>query len=142
MKDFSFFSEDELSNIVIGVAIDVHNQLGPGLLENVYKQVLHHKLLKEGLSVEIEKSMPVQIDEIYLDLGYKIDLLVEKKLVLELKSVKEIINAHVAQAFNYLKMENFKLGLILNFNVSQMKSGIKRVILPKRSKAVLKSFFV
>lgn len=142
MKDFSFFSEDELSNIVIGVGIGVHNQLGPGLLENVYKQVLHHKLLKEGLSVEIEKSMPVQIDEIYLDLGYKIDLLVEKKLVLELKSVKEIINAHVAQAFNYLKMENFKLGLILNFNVSQMKSGIKRVILPKRSKAVLKSFFV
>ena len=131
MKDFSFFSEDELSNIVIGVAIDVHNQLGPGLLENVYKQVLHHKLLKEGLSVEIEKSMPVQIDEIYLDLGYKIDLLVEKKLVLELKSVKEITNVHVAQALNYLKMGNFKLGLILNFNVSQMKSGIKRVILSK-----------
>ncbi len=131
MEDFSFFSEDKLSKIVIGVAIDVHNQLGPGLLENVYKQVLHHKLLKEGLSVEIEKSMPVQIDEIYLDLGYKIDLLVEKKLVLELKSVKEITNVHVAQALNYLKMGNFKLGLILNFNVSQMKSGIKRVILSK-----------
>jgi GxxExxY protein len=131
MKDFSFFSENELSNIVIGVAIDVHNQLGPGLLENVYKQVLHHKLLKEGLSVEIEKSMPVQIEEIYLDLGYKIDLLVEKKLVLELKSVKEITNVYVAQALNYLKMGNFKLGLILNFNVSQMKSGIKRVILSK-----------
>jgi GxxExxY protein len=131
MKDFSFFSENELSNIVIGVAIDVHNQLGPGLLENVYKQVLHHKLLKEGLSVEIEKSMPVQINEIYLDLGYKIDLLVEKKLVLELKSVKEITNVYVAQALNYLKMGNFKLGLILNFNVSQMKSGIKRVILSK-----------
>lgn len=131
MEDFSFFSEDKLSKIVIGVAIDVHNQLGPGLLENVYKQVLHHKLLKEGLSVEIEKSMPVQIDEISLDLGYKIDLLVEKKLVLELKSVKEITNVHVAQALNYLKMGNFKLGLILNFNVSQMKSGIKRVILSK-----------
>jgi GxxExxY protein len=131
MKDFSFFSEDKRSNIVIGVAIDVHNQLGPGLLENVYKQVLHHKLLKEGLSVEIEKSMPVQIEEIYLDLGYKIDLLVEKKLVLELKSVKEITNVYVAQALNYLKMGNFKLGLILNFNVSQMKSGIKRVILSK-----------
>ncbi|WP_075352298.1 GxxExxY protein [Algoriphagus marinus] len=131
MEDFSFLSEDELSNKVIGVAIDVHNQLGPGLLENVYKQVLHHKLLKEGLLVEIEKSMPIQIDEIYLDLGYKIDLLVEKKLVLELKSVKEITNVHVAQALNYLKMGNFKLGLILNFNVLQMKTGIKRVILSK-----------
>lgn len=131
MGDFSLFTEDELSNKVIGVALDVHSQLGPGLLENVYKKVLYYKLAKEGFNVEMEKLMPVQIDEIYLDLGYKIDLLVERKLVLELKSVKEITNVHVAQALNYLKMGNFKLGLILNFNVAQMKSGIKRVILTK-----------
>lgn len=109
----------------------MHSQLGPGLLENVYKQVLYYKLVKEGFNVEMEKLMPIQIDDFYLNLGYKIDLLVEKKLVLELKSVKEITNVHLAQAINYLKMGNFKLGLILNFNVSQMKSGIRRVILTK-----------
>ncbi len=131
MEDFSLFSEDELSKKVIGVAIDVHSQLGPGFLENVYKQVLYYKLVKEGFRVEMEKSMPIQVDEIYLDLGYKIDLLVESKLVLELKSVKEISEVHMAQVINYLKMGNFKLGLILNFNVSQMKLGIKRVIFTK-----------
>ncbi|WP_256386899.1 GxxExxY protein [Algoriphagus sp. A40] len=115
----------------MGVAFDVHSQLGPGLLENVYKQVFYYKLLKEGFNVEMEKSMPIQVDEIHLDLGYKIDLLVENKLVLELKSVKEITNVHVAQAINYLKLGNFKLGLILNFNVAHLKSGIKRVILTK-----------
>jgi GxxExxY protein len=131
METFNLHSEDDLSRIVIGIAMDVHTQLGPGLLENVYKQVLHYKLLKKGLRAELEKAMPIQIDDIYLDLGYKIDLLVENKLVLELKSVKEITNVHVAQTLNYLKLGNFKLGLILNFNVSHMKSGIKRVILTR-----------
>ncbi len=69
MEDFSFYTEDELSNRVIGVALDVHSQLGPGLLENVYKQVLYYKLVKEGFNVEMEKLMPIQIDDIYLDLG-------------------------------------------------------------------------
>lgn len=124
-------TEDELSHIVIGVALNVHSQLGPGLLENVYKKVLHYKLLKEGLSVELEKPMGIDIDDISLDLGYRIDLLVENKLVLELKSVKEINDLHVAQTLNYLKLGKFKLGLILNFNVTQMKSGIRRVILTK-----------
>lgn len=131
MRNFGLYSEDELSNKVIGVAMDVHTQLGPGLLENVYKQVLYFKLQKEGLIVELEKSMPIKIDAIYLDLGYRMDLLVENKLVVELKSVKEITNVHVAQTINYLKLGGFKLGLILNFNVAQMKSGIKRVILTK-----------
>lgn len=131
MGEFSHYSEDELSNKIIGIAIDTHSQVGPGLLENVYKQVMYYKLVKEGFFVEMEKSMPLQIDDIELDLGYKIDLLVENKLVLELKSVKQITDIHLAQAINYLKMGNFKLGLILNFNVTQMKSGIRRVILTK-----------
>ena len=118
-----------MSNIVLGVAINVHSQLGPGLLENVYKQVLFHKLTKAGLFVEMEKNMPIQLDDLTLDLGYKIDLLVENKLVLELKSIKEISNVHVAQVINYLKLGKFKLGLILNFNVYHLKAGIKRVIL-------------
>ena len=129
MGTFNHLSEDELSNIVLGVAIDIHSKLGPGLLENVYKQALFHKLTKAGLFVEMEKNMPIQLDDLTLDLGYKIDLLVENKLVLELKSVKEISNVHVAQIINYLKLGKFKLGLILNFNVYQLKSGIKRVIL-------------
>ena len=129
METFNLLSEDELSNIVLGIAIDIHSQLGPGLLESVYKQALFHKLTKAGLFVEMEKNMPIQLDDFTLDLGYKIDLLVENKLVLELKSVKEISNVHVAQIINYLKLGKFKLGLILNFNVYQLKSGIKRVIL-------------
>lgn len=129
MITFSHLSENELSNIVLGVAIDVHSQLRPGLLENVYKQVLFHKLTKAGLFVEMEKNMPIQVDDLILDLGYKIDLLIENKLVLELKSVKEISNVHVAQVINYLKLGKFKLGLIINFNVYQLRSGIKRVIL-------------
>lgn len=128
MGDFSHLNENELSNLVIGIAMDVHTQLGPGLLENVYKQVLYFKLSKEGIFAEMEKPMPIQIDGIALDLGYKIDLLVESKLIIELKSVKEISDIHVAQTLNYLKLGNFKLGIILNFNVAQLKSGIKRVI--------------
>jgi len=128
MGEFRCLTENELSSLVIGVAIVVHSQLGPGLLENVYKQVLHFKLLKEGIFAEMEKPMPIQIDGFALDLGYKIDILVEQKLVIELKSVKEITDIHIAQTLNYLKLGDFKLGLILNFNVTQMKSGIKRVI--------------
>lgn len=126
---YSQYNEDELSKVVIGLAIDVHSQIGPGLLENVYKQVLYHKLSKAGLLVEMEKNIPIHLDDLDIDLGYKIDLLVENKLVLELKSVKEISNVHIAQVINYLKLGKFKLGLILNFNVYQLKSGIKRVIL-------------
>ncbi|WP_339864939.1 GxxExxY protein [uncultured Algoriphagus sp.] len=125
MKDLN---EDELSNIVLGAAIDVHTQLGPGLLENVYKKVLAIKLQNLGLHVEVEKNMPILIDGISIDLGYKIDLLIEDKLVIELKSVKEISDVHVAQTINYLKMGKYKLGLIINFNVSKLKYGIKRVI--------------
>lgn len=121
-------NENELSNIVLGAAIDIHTQFGPGLLENVYKKVLAIKLQNLGLHVEIEKSMPIQIDGVVVDLGYRIDLLVEKKLVVELKSVKEISDVHLAQIINYLKLGEFKLGLIINFNVSKLKYGIKRVI--------------
>lgn len=129
MGIYSLYNENQLSNIVIGVAIDVHSQLGPGLLENVYKQVLYQKLIKVGIEVEMEKNIPILIDDLYLELGYKIDLLVENKLVLKLKSVKEVSNIHFAQTLNYLKLGKFQLKLILNFNVYQLKEGIKRVIL-------------
>ena len=131
MKNFGLYSEDILSNIVIRSAIDVRTQLGLGLLEYVYKQVLHYKLRTKGLLVELKKTMPIQIDDIYKCLGYRIDLLIENKLVYQLKSVKEISIEHAIQTINYLKFGNFNLGLMPHFNVTQIKSGIRRVILTK-----------
>lgn len=121
-------TENELSNIVIGIAIDVHRTLGPGLLENAYKECLFYKLRKEGLLVEKEKVMPLVYEDIKLDCGYRIDLLVENKLVLELKSVEDLNDVHFAQTLTYLKLGKFKLGLLINFNVDLLKHGIKRVV--------------
>lgn len=121
-------TENELSNIVIGFAIDVHKALGPGLLENAYKECLFYKLKQNGIFVEKEKAIPIVFEEIKLEVGYRLDLLVEQKLVLELKSVDEINDIHIAQVLTYLKLGNFKLGLIFNFNVLSMKMGIKRLI--------------
>lgn len=121
-------TENELSNIVIGIAIDVHRTLGPGLLENAYKECLFYKLRKEGFLVEKEKVMPLVYEDIKLDCGYRIDLLVENKLVLELKSVEDLNDVHFAQTLTYLKLGKFKLGLLINFNVDLLKHGIKRVV--------------
>jgi len=89
---------------------------------------LFYKLRKEGLSVEKEKSMPLIYEEVELDCGFRIDLLVEERLVLEIKSVKELTDLHLAQALSYLKLGNYKLGLLINFNVALLKRGIKRII--------------
>jgi GxxExxY protein len=121
-------TENELSNIVIGIAIDVHRTLGPGLLENAYKECLFYKLSKEGFFVEKEKIMPLIYEKIKLDCGYRVDLLVENKLVIELKSVEELNDVHFAQTLTYLKLGKFKLGLLINFNVDLLKHGIKRVV--------------
>ncbi|MDT8411760.1 MAG: GxxExxY protein [Vicingaceae bacterium] len=121
-------TENELSNIVIGIAIDVHRNLGPGLLENAYKECLFYKLSKEGFFVEKEKVMPLVYEDIKLDCGYRIDLLVENKLIIELKSVEELNDVHFAQTLTYLKLGEFKLGLLINFNVDLLKHGIKRVV--------------
>lgn len=121
-------TENELSNIVIGIAIDVHRTLGPGLLENAYKECLFYKLRKEGFLVEKEKVMPLVYEDVKLDCGYRIDLLVENKLVLELKSVEDLNDVHFAQTLTYLKLGKFKLGLLINFNVDLLKHGIKRVV--------------
>ncbi|KAA5534651.1 GxxExxY protein [Taibaiella lutea] len=120
-------TENELSNKVIGLALDVHTALGPGLLESAYQACLYYKLKTAGLYVEIEKPMPISFEGVELDCGYRIDLLVEKKLVLELKSVKELNDLHLAQVLSYLKLGRFKLGLLMNFNVLRLKDGIRRV---------------
>ena len=121
-------NENEISNKVIGLAIEVHRVLGPGLLENAYKECLYYKIIKAGLIAEKEKAMPLIFEEVKLDCGYRIDLLVENKLVIEIKSVEGLNDIHLAQTLTYLKLGNYKLGLLINFNVVLLKNGIKRVV--------------
>ncbi len=120
--------ENDLATKVIGIAMEVHTQLGPGLLENAYKQALAFKLKNEGYTIEVEKKMPLVIDGVELENGYCIDILVERSLVLELKAVERTTDIHFAQTLNYVKLGKFKLGLLINFNVPRLKLGIRRVI--------------
>jgi len=120
-------TENDLSQKIIGAAIKVHTALGPGLLESAYQECLFYVLKKEGLIVEKEKPMPLVFEEVKLDCGYRMDLLVENKVVIEVKSVEALCDVHLAQTLTYLKLGNFKLGLLINFNVSLLKQGIKRV---------------
>ncbi|WP_145857272.1 GxxExxY protein [Pedobacter suwonensis] len=121
-------NENELSRIVIGLAIDVHNALGPGLLESAYKECLFYKIDHAGFQVEKEKIMPLVFEDVRLECGYRIDILVENKLVLELKSVEMLNDVHLAQTLTYMKLGNYKLGLLMNFNVSRLKDGLKRIV--------------
>jgi len=121
-------TENEIANKIIGLSINVHKALGPGLLESAYKECLYYNIVQSGLYVEKEKPMPLIFEEVKLDCGYRIDLLVENKVVIELKAVEALNDVHLAQILTYLKLGNFKLGLLINFNVSLLKNGIKRVI--------------
>lgn len=121
-------NENELSNKIIGIAIEVHRALGPGLLEKVYTECLYHKIKQAGIFVEKEKPMPLLFEDVHLETGYRIDLLIENKLVLEIKSIDSFNNVHLAQILTYMKLGNFKLGLLINFNVALLKDGLKRVI--------------
>ncbi|MBX2963380.1 MAG: GxxExxY protein [Cyclobacteriaceae bacterium] len=121
-------TENELSNIVIGHAIEVHRSLGPGLLESAYRECLYYDLVQSGLYVEKEKPMPIVYKDVKLDHGYRIDLLVENKLVLELKTVEFFTAVHTAQVLTYLRLGNYKLGLLINFHTGLLTEGIKRII--------------
>ena len=121
-------TENEISNKIIGCAIDVHKQLGPGLLESAYQECLFYELKRAGLKVEKEKPMPIIYKEVKLDHGYRMDLLVEDRVVIELKTVESLTDVHTAQVLTYLKLGNYKLGLLLNFHVTILKNGIKRLI--------------
>lgn len=121
-------TENTLSGIIIGKAIEVHRTLGPGLLESAYQECLYHELVQEGLKVDREKPMPIIYKDIKLDHGYRIDLLVENKVVIEIKTVDALIDVHTAQILTYLKLGDYKLGLLINFNVSLLKDGIKRFV--------------
>lgn len=106
---------------IIGSAYKVHSSLGPGLLESVYKECLYYTLRKEGLFVEKEKNLPLIFDEVKLESGYRIDLYIENKVVVEIKAVEAFSDVHIAQLLTYLKLSGTKVGLLLNFNVADMK---------------------
>lgn len=120
-------NENELAKAVVDSAFAVHQKLGPGLFESTYQICLVHELLKKGIPVEAEKVLPVMYDGLKLDAGYRIDLLVGGKLIVELKSIKAVDDIHLAQIITYLKLSNCKLGLLINFNVKYIKDGIKRI---------------
>lgn len=116
----------KLTEIIIGCSIEVHKNLGPGLLESAYEECLFYELKKNGLKVERQKPIPVIYKEIKLDCGYRIDLLVENRIVVELKVVEEFNPVHEAQILTYMKFADKSIGLLINFNVTLLKNGLKR----------------
>ncbi|MDB5346399.1 MAG: hypothetical protein JWP89_4776 [Schlesneria sp.] len=120
---------DELSSRVIGCAIEVHRILGPGLLESAYEQCLAYELSRSGIAFQVQYPQPVQYKEIQLDCGYRIDILIENRLILELKSVETIKGIYEAQLLTYMKLAGIKIGLLINFNNTRLKDGIKRFVL-------------
>jgi GxxExxY protein len=121
-------TENQLANRIIGCALQVHKSLGPGLLESAYQECLHYKLKKESLFVSKEIPMPLIFEEVQLNCGYRIDLLVEDKVVIEIKSVESLNDVHLAQTLTYMKLGGYKLGLLINFNTTLLKHGIKRIV--------------
>jgi GxxExxY protein len=119
---------DELSNLIIGAAIEVHRVLGPGLLESTYEECLCYELSQKGILYERQKSLPIIYKDIHLDCGYRLDVLVENLVIVELKAVEHIEPIHKAQLLTYLKLSDLWLGLLINFNVIVLKNGIHRIV--------------
>ncbi len=120
--------EDKLSREIIGAAIEVHKNLGPGLLESAYEECLCHELSLRKINFQCQKPLPVEYKKVKLDCGYRLDVLVENMVVLELKAVQTIEPIHEAQLLTYLKLSGLKLGMLINFNVPVLKNGIKRIV--------------
>ena len=121
-------SENEISRIIVDIAYKIHIKLGPGLLESVYEAIMCHELIKRGLKVERQKPIPVIWDEIFLDIGFRSDLIVEDKVIVELKSVETLSKVHSKQILTYLKINDMKLGLLINFNEALIRDGIYRIV--------------
>ena len=121
-------TENELAKIVFHAGMKIHKTLGPGLLESVYEECLFYEIQKRGLIVVKQVPLPVVYENIKLDGGYRVDLLVENKLIIEIKSVEELHKLHFAQVLTYLRLSGIKLGLLINFNTSMFKDGVKRVV--------------
>ena len=121
-------TENEISQKIIGAAIEVHKQLGPGLLESTYETCLTYELKQMGLDVKQQQALPVVYKEVKLDAGYRIDLLIENKVIVEIKSVDALADIHTAQLLTYLKLKDLKLGLLINFNSVRVVDGLKRIL--------------
>lgn len=122
------YTENELSKIILLSSINVHRNLGPGLLESAYQKCLSFELSKQGLFVETEKPLPLVYEEVQLEAGYRIDLLINKKVIIEVKSIDALGDIHLAQILTYLKLSGCKLGLLINFNSLLLKEGFRRVV--------------
>ena len=125
--------ENEIGTMLLNAAFDVHKQLGPGLLESTYESCLFYELQERGLLVEAQAALPVVYKGVKMDCGYRIDLFLEKKVIVEIKAVEIIHDVHLAQVLTYLKLSGSKLGYLINFNVKLLKNGIRRVVLGKLS---------
>ena len=121
-------TENEVSEKIIGCAIEVHKSLGPGLLEGAYLECLFYELQSIGLKVEKQRALPLVYKEIKLDAGYRLDLIVEDKVIIEVKSVEALNDVHVAQVLTYLKLSGCKVGLLMNFNVLKIVEGLKLLV--------------
>lgn len=119
---------NKITNSIIGAAIVIHKELGPGLLESAYETCLVYELIKKGLEVEQQKALPINYREVRLDCGYRLDLLVNREIIVELKAVDKIEPIHKAQILSYLKLSGCKIGLLINFNVRMLKNGIHRIV--------------
>jgi len=120
---------NKITGAIIGAAMDVHRELGPGLLESAYEACLFYELTRNGLAVERQKELPVTYKSVKVDCGYRIDLLIEKKVIVELKAVEKLMPIHEAQLLSYLKLSGCKIGLLINFNTKLLKNGIRRLVL-------------
>lgn len=119
--------ENEISKNVFDAALKVHRSLGPGLLESAYEECLYYELKRAGLVVVKQKPLPLFYEEVKMDIGYRVDIMIENKVVVELKSVDALNDVHLAQVLTYLKLSGCKLGMLINFNVALIKNGIKRI---------------
>ena len=122
------YNENELSKLVFNCALNVHKSLGPGLLESAYEECLFYEINKLNVIVEKQKPLPLVYEEVKLDAGYRVDLIVENKLIVEIKSVEALNDLHLAQVLTYLRLSGCKLGLLINFNTVLLKNRTKRVI--------------
>jgi GxxExxY protein len=119
---------NDVTGQVVDCAIHVHSRLGPGLLESAYHACLAHELRKRGLKVHSDVELPVEYDEVTIELGYRIDLIVEDTVVVELKTVRKLAPVHEAQLLSYLKLGNYRVGLLINFHSARLKDGIRRMV--------------
>lgn len=128
LTDFDLKRENELAKVALDVCFDIHRQYGPGLFESVYEELFDFEFAKKGFMYERQKPIPLIHETIKLEIGFRADFLIEKKLLIELKAVEALADVHFRQVQTYLKLSDTKLGLLINFNVSYLKEGIKRII--------------